>query len=323
MAGLIEGREAHSESRLEELRRKLGKLPALQDCPTLAVYTTGSYARFDASKHSDVDLFFVNYGDQSSVGKLQSTCLFADIIRAARDLDYPEFSSDGQYLEIHDHATILAQLGGRDDDPMNCFTARRLLLLESAPVVNAEIYNKILAAKVEAYCRDFEQYEGAFKPTFLINDIMRFWKTLCLNYEYDRNIAQEREEYDVQHTIRNFKLKFSRLLTCFSMIVALASDAALTTPPGIITLCRMRPRQRLIRLVEQRSDCEPLVRRIIDLYAYFLEATALPTIELEGKFKDTAASKEAFERAAQFGDGVFDLLQAVTRENRYLRYVVV
>ena len=76
-------------------------------------------------------------------------------------------------------------LGSPEDDGLNAFTARMLLLLESRPVYNAERYRRILKAVIGFYYRDFSDHSEHFRPTFLINDILRFWRTLTLNYEHE------------------------------------------------------------------------------------------------------------------------------------------
>jgi len=44
------------------------------------------------------------------------------------------FSNDGEFLRILYLEDMLEQLGGREDDYLNYFTARMLLLLESKPL---------------------------------------------------------------------------------------------------------------------------------------------------------------------------------------------
>ena len=99
-----------------------------------------------------------------------------------------------------------------------------LLLLESQPVYNEPLYEELLERVIESYYRDYHDHERTFRPIFLINDIIRFWRTLCLNYENRRNRPPEDGREQHKFHLDNFKLKFSRLLTCFSAIILLAKN---------------------------------------------------------------------------------------------------
>src|SRR5438309_1594126 len=59
-------------------------------------------------------------------------------------------------------------------------------LLESQPLSDAAIYERLLEQIIGFYYRDFADHADDFLPIFLINDILRFWRTLTLNYEHHR-----------------------------------------------------------------------------------------------------------------------------------------
>ena len=119
----------------------------------------------------------------SMLPHLDEICITADLIHVTRDLSIPEFSGDGEYLKHYSVDQLTRTLGTRNDDHANTFTARLLLLLESSPLVQPEIYGEIIQSIVDAYWRDFEGRDNEFVPAFLTNDILRFWRTLCVNYE--------------------------------------------------------------------------------------------------------------------------------------------
>src|SRR3989442_1261614 len=106
--GVLREREEYARDRLARLTTELSALDSLRDVKNLCVYATGSFGRLEASKHSDLDLFFVQTGDVGhAVTRIKKTLLDADIIRAVRDLGYPEFSGDGIFLEVHQLADVL------------------------------------------------------------------------------------------------------------------------------------------------------------------------------------------------------------------------
>ena len=186
---LLASRRHRSYSRLQHLRSKISSLASLTDLPHLCIYVTGSFGRLEASVYSDLDLFFIDNGHTNAnpISRIDKTLLDADLIRTVRELVFPDFSNDAEYLSIHYLDDIKRSLGGREDDFQNYFTARMLLLLESRPVHNDEIYRHIIEKIIQSYYRDYHDHVSGFLPVFLINDIIRFWRTLCLNYEHRRN----------------------------------------------------------------------------------------------------------------------------------------
>ena len=60
------------------------------------------------------------------------------------------------------------------------------MLLESKPLFNETLYDSQMDEIVGLYFRD-DVDRSSFKPLFLLNDLLRFWRTLCLNYEIIRN----------------------------------------------------------------------------------------------------------------------------------------
>jgi hypothetical protein len=85
-----------------------------------------------------------------------------------------------------DRTLYSARLGCASDNSLNAFTARMLLLLESQPVSDETVYTRLRQRIVGFYYRDFDDHNETFLPTFLLNDILRFWRTLTLNYEHHR-----------------------------------------------------------------------------------------------------------------------------------------
>ncbi len=58
-----------------------------------------------------------------------------------------------------------------------------LLLLESKPLVGDDVYMEAVSDVVAAYWGDFIDHSQNFMPAFLANDILRIWRTFCVNYE--------------------------------------------------------------------------------------------------------------------------------------------
>ena len=108
---------------------------------------------------------------------------------------------------------------------------------------------------MKTYFRDYEHHPKDFRPTFLINDIIRFWKTLCLNYEHKRNEAESR--YVIKHKIKNFKLGYSRLMTCFATVAILSTYRQTISPDNVVRILRWS------RFVRQAAKVDLLTQRMI------------------------------------------------------------
>ena len=165
----------------------------------------------------------------------------------------------------------------RENIIVDFFTARMLLLLESLPLYNDALYRDVIRAMISSYYRDYSDHEKNFRPIFFQNDIMRYWKTMCLNYEHRRNRLPDDPIKHAEFHLKNFRLKFSRLLTCFSMIIAVVhlSRRAVLRDSELLALVLASPWQRLIE-VARDTGSRSLLGQMVDLYVWFLDSTAAP-----------------------------------------------
>ena len=320
---LIKERRKWSEARINCFKEAVSALPEVSAHGDLCIYVTGSFGRLEASEHSDLDLFFINGSvpGHTQMSRIDKTLMDAALISECRKLKFPEFSGDGEYLEVHCLEDMRKNLGGRRDDYANLFTARLLLLLESQPIHNDSLYVGVLNQITASYFRDYQDHKEDFRPTFLVNDILRFWKTLCVNYEHSRNsLSGDVTEARKSH-LRNLKLKFSRMLTCFSLVIPLAAPRASIGPPECVGLMQERPLERLRQIAIQSQNVE-LWEKLADDYGWFLNATRQPREEVLEWIESDVNRQEALRRAEHFGDAMYELLDAVA-ESKALRYLVI
>lgn len=314
LPGIYESRATYSVARLESLRSSIARMPEAQ-IQGLTIFCAGSYGRREASKHSDIDLFFLCVGDRrgSEDPRTAELRLFGKLIEVADKLGFPKFSNDCQYLKIHSADDVLEHLGSPRDDYENYFTLRLLMLLESQCLFGEESYSATLSKVINAYYRDYPDHKKTFEPTFLLNDIGRFWKTLLLNYENRRNESGRSDLEKTKQKVRNFKLKFSRMTTCFATIAAIASQDTPVEQRHLLDIVSLTPRQRLERAAEARPSVSTQVRAVLDEYAWFLELTALSTEGLREHFQDRTRTAQMFERAQGYRDIMFHLLDELDR----------
>lgn len=326
---ILSTREDFSRQRLADLRELLGSKPEAS-MDNLAIFCGGSYARLEASQYSDIDLFFVYGGDvdDTKISKLKELKLFSAVIDVAAEMNFPEFSNDGQYLQTLKCDQVLHHLGSPEDDGLNLFTLRMLMLLESKCISGDSVFRKIQEDIIAAYYRDYPDHQSSFEPWFMINDIGRFWKTLLLNYEHKRNQPALDLVQKNKQKVRNFKLKFSRMTTCFATVAAIAS---LENPDEstLLELVQKTPQERLSEVASALPEVEQNVARVLDRYAWFVEQTGQTEEQLRSGFDDKSKRAERFQLANEYGDAMYELIARVGElrsdgdGNRLLRFLVI
>lgn len=302
------------------------------------VYATGSFGRGEASKFSDLDLFIVGKNDGkpgpsgkqgSLLKRLDDICLRADLIEATRKLGIQEFSGDGEYLVHYSVDHFTKTLGTREDDFINTFTGRVLLLLESSPLLEQAVYEDIIEDVISAYWRDYEDHKSDFIPAFLANDILRLWRTFCVNYE--AGTEREPDEKKAKGKLKNYKLKHSRLLTCYSALLYLLAfygSKGTVSPEDALSMIRLTPTQRLEWLISRPElvDAHATLARLLEKYEKFLERTNADEKDLIVRLKDKTVVREFSESAYEFGDLMFDALKhigSVGTNQRFYRLLIV
>lgn len=258
-------RQATSDALFETYRSKLEiqeSVAALKGRVT--IYATGSYGRREATKYSDIDVFIV-VKSGCAVSLEQRYQLFNDLIKINRILERKPFSKDCKYLDVHSLDNMLDLLGRPEDDSGNTFTARMLLLLEGRPLVGEFVHDEIMEAVLKRYFRDYILHSEDFIPRFLYNDITRYWKTLCLNYEAYHITGVDR----ARMRLDNLKLRFARKLTCFSLVIALLHAKQGVSLQQARQLIALSPLERLsrVRIAENAEH----VDQALDSYADFLK----------------------------------------------------
>ncbi|HEY2090251.1 MAG TPA: DUF294 nucleotidyltransferase-like domain-containing protein [Thermoanaerobaculia bacterium] len=284
------------------------------------IYATGSVGRGESSSHSDLDLFIVSQvGTAQPDAVANSKCVVDRLAEVAKELGYPPFSKEGEYLKAHPLNDLIGHLGTREDDHTNVFTARMLLLLESRAVIHEPIYNRAIEAVVKTYWRDYAGNEKNFIPVFLTNDITRYWKVLCLSYEAHGDDSPE------ERRLRNYKLKHSRLLTCYSAILYLAwvlRARETVTPEDATAMTGLSPTERL-EFIGRDPVFVPQARRLLEMYAKFLETVDAPKADLLIRFADSTYHATRRTEARAFGGAVFQLLIQLAEPTELLRFLLV
>ncbi|NJN00605.1 MAG: hypothetical protein HC793_03055 [Aquincola sp.] len=247
------------------------------------------------------------------MSRLTEIQAFADLINVNDSLALPPFSGDGRYLKIHEVNELISATGDSRDDSENLFTTRLLLLLESKPLCNPEMYSTAIDRVMEMYFRD-GRGKRDFRPLFLLNDILRYWRTLCLNYERDRRDPGK------AWWKRNLNLKFSRKLTIFSTVLAIIAKG-MSTPGSFKRISGKVPLERLAYALDTIGDESllPQFRFVLNDYEEFLAAKSHR--ELDSISADAAAQFSA--RAQRFDDFLHQALDSEKLSRDLVRFVSI
>jgi hypothetical protein len=248
------------------------------------------------------------------------------LIHSTRELGLPEFDGDGEYLRCYTIEDLVKSLGRPEDDALNTFTARLLLLLESKPVLGDGVYGDVVDDVIAAYWRDYQDHKEEFIPSFLINDILRLCRTFCVNYEARTKTSPV--EMKNKRRVKNYKLKHSRMLTCYSAILellALCRRQGTVHPRDFEEVVRRTPIQRIEGLLaaEDCSAAHDHLRELLQAYEMFLQRTAVGGAALAEEFGNKEKHAVYMREANEFGNKIYSALRSVGELTPLYRHLVV
>lgn len=307
----LERRREQSRGQLVELREKIAAEPVLNDA-RVTIFSAGSLGRLEAGGNSDLDIFVV--AKPHDIGRLSEVRLLARLADLNDSMGFPPFSDEMRYMKVYDGNKLIKDTGKPRDDSENSFTTRMLLLLESAPLCNDGLYLDMLDHVCENYFRD-NKGKKEFRPLFLINDLLRYWRTLCLNYE------QCREDPAKPWRKKNMNLRFSRLTTVFATVALLMVERP-AQARDFKDAVLLTPLERLARAVDGLNSSLVLEKfqSFLDHYASFLRIKDNPNPE---KLLEKGDIKEKVRASADQIADYFASIFADPSLKSYARYLTL
>ena len=175
----------------------------------------GSIARREATACSDLD-FLLLTNDSDSVPKEKAKeellnqvfTLLSDL--APGDNKFQPPGKTGLFQEFISAETLIRGIG-LQQDTNETLTRRVLLLEESAPLLSPDRHRSLVNRIINSYM-ELRNPESKNPPRALINDIIRYWRTIAVDYH-----AKSSRD-GARYSLRYLKLLFSRQVCYFSSI---------------------------------------------------------------------------------------------------------
>ncbi len=190
---LLEAR-ARTERELPRMRDRVHDVPIDDD---VSVVLFGSWGREELTEHSDDDWAILVNGPERAAVRPSVAEMEAHIGVGERK---PGTQGVFGNVVFCDH--LVERIGLDADDNRN-LTRRILLLLESQPSANDPVYRACWERVLDGYLDD--SIKGHRPPRFLLNDVIRYWRTICVDF-----VGKEREGTGEKWALRTLKLRSSR-----------------------------------------------------------------------------------------------------------------
>ena len=303
---------ATSQAKISDLMNLIGDtVPS--ECSAVVF---GSLGRGEFTAQSDLDWVLLVDGRCSPQHRLAENEIR---LRLAREMPPNPGGPFGGMVFSHE---ILHHIGGTADSNAN-FTRRMLLLLEgrelSTDLTNSA-FDRVRRAVFERYFdEEFRAGTDPSFPRFLLNDMIRFWRTVAVDYA-----AKLSERGFEGGALRNVKLRFSRkLLYVAGLVLCSKCTKRPAQANGLIdlqntSLCHSlvenSPLNLLAQTVEDWKLSEDASLPIFQNYDRFLEMTGQPEVRthLKNLRAEDCNQSDAFlelrELGRNFESGLQNLL---------------
>jgi hypothetical protein len=189
----------------EELTKLRARVDDAQLPERSSLVLFGSWGRHELTDESDDDWGLLLHNPDIN---LDGPAVAAALEHLREVFDEKKAPGRQAYFGCAFHTGALCDQIGLDEDDTRNLTRRMLLLLESVAVTGPEVHRDVQDRVLTRY---LEYHRRGFRPPrFLLNDVIRYWRTICVDFEgkaeQDRRERVDKDKF----VMRNAKLRTSR-----------------------------------------------------------------------------------------------------------------
>jgi len=302
----LEAARTLTAERCDAARAALAGMP--RD-PDVAVVLLGSWGRGELTSGSDDDVLVVTTGARRP-----------GLRPAVHELE-PAFARATGAQGTFDDIVTVAELAtiGLQEDSNRVLTRRMLVLLESAPLLGADVHRRVLARLLDGYLGG--ERRDRRPPRFLLNDVVRYWRTVAVDFE-----AKARVGDDGKWALRHAKLRTSRTMLFAGGLLPLLECHHVTADdaPALLLGELLQPPTDRIAAAFLRYDAVDAGVRTLGAYDRFLALLNDPERRavLEGLSRACAREDPIFQECRRLGREIQQGLTALLFEREPLRRLV-
>lgn len=167
---------------------------------------------------------------------------------------------------------------GLDADTNKGMTRRVLVLQESVALNRHDARDTLMRAIVNRYLFDYDDDPGPLVPRFLVNDILRYWRTVAVDYQAKRWEEMAGQKWG----LRYIKLRSSRKWTSAGTFASVLMPVVEQKTTTASYLCKQFDTPALARLaqlsehVPEGSDAARALAQVLVLADWFVGYLADP-----------------------------------------------
>jgi len=225
---------------------------------TFSIVVAGSYGRMEASQQSDLDYVVLS----SPETDINIDIIVKKVRGIATNLNIVLPNETGVFAKSYTKSELIDNIGNEEDD-LNKLAQRLLMIMESKPIFNEEMFNTIADEILSKYL-EYVIKEPTKEAIFLMNDLIRYFRSIAVNYQY--NFWKNNEKW----TIRNVKLRHSRILMYAGTLLLILNASKLREKKFeyIKQHFRLTPFEKVVSVYLDNNDFN--FSRLIGAYDIFL-----------------------------------------------------
>ncbi len=247
-----------TQRKIEALRARLGgvNIPGLR-----CVCAAGSLGRMEYGEKSDADLIVIVHDD---VEKDAAQIAYDALWRALEPERLDKPNPKGVFASPVRVADLCGPAAGGSDETIAMLGKRLLFLLESQPLYGDKLFEGILETILEHYGRNYVARDPKKEWTFLLNDLIRYFRSVCVHYQWSF------EQDAAAWRIRNVKLRHSRVVMYAGLLLLLGECSKERKDKTVWLRDRLRltPLERIAHVYECNADWN--FHRLAGSYDLFL-----------------------------------------------------